>query len=267
MEGIALVHFITDAPPLFVASMLGMGCGPLLALVASSCLKRNIDGNDSNSEPTMVNSNIFDYNHTLEEACLSIETFFQNNKDSYCEQFKSALHLWQRHRSQVWQAPSSIYGHYKNDEMYTDFNKATQISYRLSCTRSHSKKYAHKREDLLPCLGDWLIPVDELNRTNFLDDILKQGAETGTINNTESSNETTPWKWVVDLKDYDVEIVSMIHCGCLTVAIPLRPYQWWGSKSYRSNSLPVDGSGSFGRLGPKRSLGRYVHLRPSTAGK
>ena len=114
---------------------------------------------------------------------------------------------------------------------------------------------------------DWLIPVDELNRTNFLDDILKQGAETGTINNTESSNETTPWKWVVDLKDYDVEIVSMIHCGCLTVAIPLRPYQWWGSKSYRSNSLPVDVSGSFGRLGPKRSLDRYVHLRPSTAGK
>jgi hypothetical protein len=261
LEGIVLLLFLTHAPPLFVASMLGMG--PLLALVASSCLKSNI--NDNGKDPTMVDGKLFDYKHTLEDANATIETFFQSNTDSYLKQFKSALHLWQKHTAQVWHVPNSIYGHYK-DEIHTA-SKATEISYRLSCIRSHSKKYAHKREELLPCLGDWLIPVDELNQTNFLDDILKQKEYTGATNNySATSNKTTQWKWVVDLTDYDVEIVTLIHSGCLTVAMPLRPYQRWGSKSYRSNCLPVDGSGSFGRLGPKRSLGRYIHLRPSTAG-
>ena len=250
LEGIVLVAFRTDAPPNFVASMLGMGCGPLLALTISTCLQVPSPGEEHKYSncPIIADGKIFDYDQTLESAHLTIDNFFESCKDKYSKLFQSAFQLWQRHKKEVWYASNSIYGHF-NERGQGEGSHST-ISYRLSCTRSHSKKYSHKREALVPHLGEWLLPTDITNQ--HLGSI--PGKSQGT-------------KWIVDLKNYDIEIVSMIHDGCLTIAIPLRPYQLWGSRSYRSNTIPIDGSGCFGRLGPKRSLGRYIHLRPSTAGK
>lgn len=259
LEGAVLVAFETDAPPLFVASMSGMGCGPLLAMVTSSCFE--IDTKNE-PDPTTIDCRVFDYDQTLDEGRSAIQNFFIKIKDTYFEKFESAVQLWQRHRKEVWFVHNSIYGHYKSQDDKDASEQAQQISYRLSCTRSHSKKYAHQREDLVPLLADFVIPVDKVNQIQ-LDPVSKQRHD----NNTTDAEMSNEMSWVVDLKDYDVEIVSLIHYGCLTVAIPLRPYQLWGSRSYRSNTIPCDGSGSFGRLGPKRSLGRFVHLRPSTAGE
>ena len=251
LEGIVLLAFRTDAPPIFVASMPGMGCGPLLALTISTCLQLSStreENNDLNYLTPLDDGEIFDYDQTLEQACLSIDNFFKSSIDTYCKLFQSALQLWQRHKEQVWYASNSIYGNY--DEKGQGRGSHDTISYRLSCTRSHSRKYAHQREALVPHLGEWLLPTNITNQH---------------VVSTPGKSQRA--KWIADLKNYDIEIVSMIHEGCLTIAIPLRPYQLWGSRSYRSNNIPIDGSGCFGRLGPKRSLGRFIHLRPSTAGK
>ena len=263
LEGVVLVSFQTDAPPLFVASMSGMGCGPLLALITSSCLQvLTPDVADSNC-PHVIEEKVFDYNQTIDQARSAIESFFVNDKESYSRQFQRALQLWQRHREDVWYAPNSIYGDYsgkytEDDGQPKPAAPCNTIYYRLSCTRSHSKKYSHQREALVSHLGDWVIPVDLPNRIQV---------RSTTRDESHRSILKEPIKWVVNLKDYDIEIVSMIHYGCLTVALPLRPYQLWRSKSYRSNTIPSDGSGFFGRLGPKKSLGRFICLRPSTAGK
>ena len=263
LEGVVLVSFQTDAPPLFVASMSGMGCGPLLALITSSCLQMPTSDDTKSNCPNIVEEKVFDYNQSIDQARSAIESFFVNNKGSYCRQFQRALHLWQRHREDVWYAPNSIYGDYHGKNTTDDKQEKpaaayNTIYYRLSCTRSHSKKYSHQREELVPTLGDWVIPGDlqcgfHLRPTTIID--------------SHSSSPKEPTKWVVNLKDYDIEIVSMVHYGCLTVAFPLRPYQLWQTKGYRSNIIPSDGSGVFGRLGPKKSLGRFICLRPSTAGK
>jgi hypothetical protein len=265
LEGVVLVSFKTNAPPLFVASMSGMGCGPLLALVTSSCLQMPLtDEHESvSNDPKLVEGNIFHYEQTMAQSCSAIESFVNKDKDAYFKHFQSALDLWHRHTTEVWHASNSIYGHYKayeNDAKTLD--QQASIRYRVSCTRTHSKKYSStEREELVPHFAELVLPTDNLHRIK-----LRSVSSHSTIINSKSTIRLDPTRWVVNLKDYDVEIVGMIHYGCLSIAIPLRPYQLWGSRSYRSNGIPVDGSGSFGRLGPKRSLGRYIHLRPSTAG-
>eukprot|EP00804_Cyclotella_cryptica_P016692 CCRYP_002004-RA/>CCRYP_002004-RA protein AED:0.27 eAED:0.27 QI:403/0.33/0.25/1/0/0/4/0/698 len=288
-EGIALLSFRTNAPPIFVASMSGMGCGPLLALITSSCLQMRSQGHNTNSHTSKLfeEGEILDYGQTLEQSCLALETFFNKNKSDYLDHFQSALLLWHEHAEKVWYVPNSIYGDYhgqskENTESTQSTSKPNlnkpkprqrPFSYRLSCMRTHSKKYSYQREALLPYLGRWVIPWDDLHQLQ-----LRSNSGNG-INSARSEDHASNLNaahegsdWVVNLKDYDVEILTIIHSCCVSVAIPLRPYQLWSSKAYSSNTLPTDGTGMFGRLGvdartKSNHRNSFVHLRPSTAGR
>eukprot|EP00804_Cyclotella_cryptica_P016691 CCRYP_002004-RC/>CCRYP_002004-RC protein AED:0.33 eAED:0.33 QI:0/0.25/0/1/0/0.2/5/0/628 len=258
-EGIALLSFRTNAPPIFVASMSGMGCGPLLALITSSCLQMRSQGHNTNSHTSKLfeEGEILDYGQTLEQSCLALETFFNKNKSDYLDHFQSALLLWHEHAEKVWYVPNSIYGDYhgqskENTESTQSTSKPNlnkpkprqrPFSYRLSCMRTHSKKYSYQREALLPYLGRWVIPWDDLHQLQ-----LRSNSGNG-INSARSEDHASNLNaahegsdWVVNLKDYDVEILTIIHSCCVSVAIPLRPYQLWSSKAYSSNTLPTDGT-------------------------
>ncbi|KAL7471252.1 hypothetical protein ACHAXS_011559 [Conticribra weissflogii] len=149
IEGISLISFSTSAPPRFVASMTGMGCGPLLALITSS-----------------QSEQILNFNQTIEESLDSIQAITKGC-DNYFDRFHSALRLWHHHAYEVWFAADSIYGLNENSSPYkvdvtTDSERPRKVSniiqqkfaYRLSCLRSHSKRYSYKREALLPYLDD-----------------------------------------------------------------------------------------------------------------
>lgn len=251
-EGCVLISFCTNAPPSCVASMKGMGCGPLLALITSS------------------KEEILQLSATLEQSMTSIEHLLKDPSNNYFEKFQSAMQLWKRHVNEVWFVPDSIYGVYRQSSTM-DTAKVTQppFAYRLSCMRTHSKKYSYKRELLLPHLASLVIPWDDLHRMNLNGDGRECNEIKGTRGRDENDSSTAQHpEWHVNLTDYDLEILTIIHSQCVSVAIPLRPYQHWGSKAYSSNTIPTDGSGSFGRLGadPISGSRSSVHLRPSVAG-
>ena len=279
LEGVALLSFSTNATPIFVASMSGMGCGPLLALRTSSCVQ--MPSGKKESIPTgnlQVPSDckVFNFDQTLDQSCSAIKEFFSKDDDGYFEHFQSALKLWHRHAVEVWHSPNSIYGDYKErskEKHETNIESAgtamsqsekhQPVSYRLSCVRTHSKRYSYNRQELLPSLGQWAIPWTRLHQ-------IELGEHSGARKDAKGNKDYTTCDWTVDLKDYDFEIVTIIHSGSLTLGIPLRPYQLLSSKAYSSNAIPSDGTGLFGRLGTaykRRALNSFVHLRPSTAGR
>lgn len=322
-EGISLISFSTNAPPRFVASMSGMGCGPLLAMITSS-----------------QSEQILRFDQKMQESLASIRAMTEGC-DNYFEHFHSAIRLWNRHANEVWFAADSIYGldesssPYKRD-VKTESDRPVKMSnilrqkiaYRLSCLRSQSKKFAYKRETMLPYLDDLVIPwrcldsiqsstttiksedIESSNITNNKNNekkrkmgTLYEGKEQMNRNQAPAlvvtqSNESTNSlqhgqqihnrnsNWHVDLKNYDVEILTIIHNCCVTVAIPLRPYQHWGTKSYSSNQIPMDGTGGgwFASPGARLKVNKsscehqgsakmfnfpdgFLRLRPSTAGK
>ena len=242
-EGLIPLIFETDAPPMVVAGIRGMGCGPLLALVASSHLKTSAD--------------VFGYEQNAEEALASASGFVgarggtntENNtqiRADYLSQFQQALSVWFDHAENVWYANNGdFYGmdmadptnRAKGDSLEAKRSGAEPLSFRMSCTRTYSKKYKHwKREDIMAPLADLIVPTDDL----------QLGKD--------------PWK--VDMKKHDFEVLVVIHDTALTIGIVLRPYQAIGSKTYSNGTLPPDILPPFikGDTGSE-----VVRLRPSTA--
>ena len=255
-EGLIPLTFETDAPPKVVAGIRGMGCGPLLALVASSHL-----GSQTQSAPADA-STIFGYEQTAEEALASASAFVDTDagagggaidekdnarfKCEYLSRFRQALSLWFDHAEHVWYGNN---GEFYGVDMADPTNKSkanslrakrsgdTPPSFRVSCCRTHSKKYKHwRREDIIAQLSDLVVPSDDL----------------------EAGKE--PWK--VDLTKHDFEVLIMIHDTALTIGIVLRPYQAIGSKTYSNGTLPPDILPPFIK---GDSGAEVVRLRPSTA--
>ena len=255
-EGLIPLTFETDAPPKVVAGIRGMGCGPLLALVASSHL-----GSQSQSA-SVDTSTIFGYEQTAEEALASASAFVDTDagagggaidekdnarfKCEYLSRFRQALSLWFDHAEHVWYGNN---GEFYGVDMADPTNKSkanslrakrsgdTPPSFRVSCCRTHSKKYKHwRREDIIAQLSDLVVPSDDL----------------------EAGKE--PWK--VDLTKHDFEVLIMIHDTALTIGIVLRPYQAIGSKTYSNGTLPPDILPPFIK---GDSGAEVVRLRPSTA--
>jgi len=252
-EGLMPLTFQTNAPPKVVAGVRGMGCGPLLALVTSSH-----PGVACPSVP--AHAGVFDYEQSAEEALASASAFVgvdgdglhtstenrAQNRTNYLSRFRQALSLWFNHAEHVWYAND---GEFYGIDMVDPTNQArgnslqakrsgdVPLSFRISCTRTYSKKYKHwKRDSIIGPLADLIVPSDDL----------QFGKE--------------PWK--VDMKKHDFEVLVVIHDTALTIGIVLRPYQAIGSKTFSNGMLPPDILPPFvkGDTGAE-----VVRLRPSTA--
>ena len=230
--------------------------------------------------------------------------------EGYASKFRSALSLWRDHAGDVWYAQGGeFYGlplpppgrgdDYDNsgdvedppDRRLLDLGEKmaglAPLSYRVSCMRSHGKRYGWRREDLIPPLSDIFVPIE----SSPCHSVSHSGSGSGTSDRGKEEEEKKgegeegrEWpllRWSVDLKRYDLEVVVIIHDNSVTVAIPLRPYQHLGARGYSSGKVPPDvtppyilrpggglGSGPISGPGPggdRRPLPHLVRLRPSTA--
>ena len=235
LEGQRLLHFKTNAPPKVVAQVRAMGCGPLLALVASSCNHPKINGVE-----------VMGFKDSLEVASQNLASFMEKiGNDNYKVSFSNAMSLWLRHAIEVWAHSLDISTFMSTKEMESNknsFDSVTAIKadndnvewkdtysrclerkmkdeipfrYRLSFIRSYSKEYSYKREDLITKIAGIFNPVG-----------LYQGRG-------EES-------FVVDLKNYDFEIVLIVLENSVNVGIALRPYQLLGARGFSSGTMPPD---------------------------
>jgi hypothetical protein len=225
LEGKCIIQFNTDAPPSVVASLRPMGSGQLLAIITSSDSKQIFKNDDS-----------------LEDAIASLSSHLDDTgSNEYNEQFYRALDLWGRHVQQVWSKSIDIKRHLQspvskkrpflesrwddeedNDSMH-DLRKHfrnildsdKQLKYRVSCLRAHTKDYKYKRDDLIPSLADILIP-------------------------SSKSDDGKAKRFAVDLRNFDFEVVGLVHDNRLVVGISLNHYQYVGARSYCSGKMPPD---------------------------
>ncbi|ACI65298.1 predicted protein [Phaeodactylum tricornutum CCAP 1055/1] len=68
--------------------------------------------------------------------------------------------------------------------------------------------------------------------------------------------------WIVDLENYDIEIVLLLRSNRVAIGLATRPYQYLGAKSFDKGALPPDVSRPYlsGQV-----LSKVLRLRPSTA--
>ena len=228
LEGKSLIQFETDAPAEVVVKIRSMGCGPLLAVVTTSCIYTTKDLGI-----------IFKNEYSVDESMTALSAFIgEVDSGNYLQNFTTALDLWAEHAGNIWLSSKDVERYLRanprrkrpredtdtseTSEMATLFDDLTlklrgesQIKYRLSCLRSFTKNYKYKREELITHLPGQLIPDMKL-----------------------SDGETK--KFVVDLKNYDFELVVLIHSETVTVAIALNPYKYVGARSYCSGNIPPD---------------------------
>jgi len=223
LEGKSIIQFATNAPPLVVASIRPMGSGQLLAIIT-----------------TFGNNKVLKKEDSLEVAIASLSSYIEEmNSNDYCEKFSRAMELWSRHAQQVWSRSSDIELYRRSivskkrpseetcrnngeDSMhglrshFSDILKSdSQLKYRASCLRADTKDYKYKRDDIIPTLADLLIPS-----TNLDDGKTK--------------------KFIVDLRNFDFEVVGLVHRGSLVAGISLNYYQHVGARSYCSGRIPPD---------------------------
>jgi hypothetical protein len=139
-----------------------------------------------------------------------------------------ALDLWKGHVKAAWQLSDE-----EQAEKVEKLEGRKPLRYRLSCIRTDSKSQSYSRQELLAAVADIFAPVP-----------------------------THGEKWIVDLVNYDVEVVLLVRPHCLAVGLALRPYRQVGAKSCSSGTIPPDISPPY-LSGPV--LSGLVRLRPSTA--
>jgi hypothetical protein len=169
-------------------------------------------------------------NQSLLEAEQKLENMLDGlGEELFEKKFRHALNLWKEHVIKDWSQRN--YGGRTN---HTLANLAFErLKYRMSCVRTESKKYKYGRHELLAS--------DAVNRM-----IPK-----------EYRNQ-----WTVDLKWYDLEVVWLQRSHCLAIALALRPYQWYETRSFADGVIPPDVSEPFLSGG---ALSGVVRLRPTTA--
>lgn len=107
------------------------------------------------------------------------------------------------------------------------------LRYRLSCLRDDSKKYSYSRQELLTAVADAVVPESRTTK-----------------------------HWIVDLTNFDLEIVLLMRGTALAVGLSVRPYRQLKAKSFSGGVLPPDISPPYlsGEV-----LSRVTRLRPCTA--
>ena len=162
---------------------------------------------------------------SLEEAIQRVESLVKSQDYP----FQSALELWHKHVKVSWGLSDEELAQI---EAKIQRENEASMRYRLSCIRSDSEKYQYARHHFLAQAADIIVP--------------------------EFKGEA----WTVDLTDFDLEVVLLVHSHALAVGLALRPYKQLEVKSFASGSIPVDTSRPHLSSG---TLATVIRLRPSTA--
>jgi hypothetical protein len=169
---------------------------------------------------------------TLPEAEEQIERILDGLGEELLEtKFRTALNVWKEHVMKDWSQRN--FGGRTNRTLDNLDSLEQSLSYRMSCMRTESKKYKYGRHELLAS--------DAVNR--MIPKVLQS-------------------QWSVDLKRYDLEVVLLQRSHCLAIALALRPYQWYETRSFADGVIPPDVSEPFLSGG---ALSGVVRLRPTTA--
>lgn len=212
LEGKTLIQIDTNAPPITMARIRSLGCGPLLALVHTSF----------GSNEDIVNTT-----QQVQEATSNFKSYFDLIRKEYDACFCDAMKLWQSHVKKVWTESSdvkkfldnrkvkkrTINDTIKKVEINLNLDDDDLVKYRCSLLRSHSKDFKYKRDEIIAQLCGFSIP---------------------NLNNNSGK------KLVVDLDNFDMEVVVFLHDGLITVAISLDYYQYIGAKSFCSGTIAPD---------------------------
>lgn len=160
----------------------------------------------------------------------SLEEAIQRTQDLVKSQdypFKTAMDLWHKHVASSWDL--------SEEELKAIDDKLQgkmAMKYRLSCIRSDSVSYEYTRREYLSQAAGIVVP-----------DVYGE-------------------VWEVDLVDYDVEVVLLVHPYALAVGLSLRPYRQLEMRSFSKGSMPADTSRP--HLSAE-TLASVIRLRPSTA--
>jgi hypothetical protein len=165
-----------------------------------------------------------DESQSLEEAV----AYLRQKAEASNYSLGPALDLWKGHVKAAWKLSDE-----EQSEIVEKLEGRKPLRYRLSCIRTESKKQSYTRQELLASVADIFAPVP-----------------------------THGQKWIVDLVNYDVEVVLLMRPDCLAVGLALRPYRQVGAKSCSAGVIPPDISPPYlsGEV-----LSGLVRLRPSTA--
>ena len=160
---------------------------------------------------------------SLDEAKISITEMINN-----VHVFKKALDLWICAATTAW--PRLWPNECDNKYVMQVLSKKSNFelySFRASCLRTKSESYSYLREALTKVMGDAI-----------------------------------PFAWKVDMRNYDIEIVSMVYTNVGTaLGLTLLPYQFLSNRNLSSGKLTPDIIPPFVTQG----LQNLVSLRPSTA--
>ena len=160
---------------------------------------------------------------SLEEAILRVECLVKNKEYP----FQLAINLWHKHVKASWDLSEE-----KLSQIESKLLGEQPMKYRLSCVRSNSEAYQYTRLQFLSNVVDFIVP------------------------------EKFEKAWKVDLTNYDLEVVVLLHPHALAVGITLRPYKQLRVKAFAGGSIPLDTS----RPHLSRDiLSNTIRLRPSTA--
>lgn len=147
----------------------------------------------------------------------------------HCKQdmFDSVLQVWERYVMDCWNLTVS-----QKESIRNRLSGKEPVRYRLSCLRNDSKSFSYSRQELLTRAASFVIP-DKFGKT-----------------------------WIVDLENYDIEIVLLLRSNRVAIGLATRPYQYLGAKSFDKGALPPDVSRPYlsGQV-----LSKVLRLRPSTA--
>jgi hypothetical protein len=171
--------------------------------------------------------------HSLEEAMESLQTALRQRRNC----FDAALDIWYRHVQCCWSLSQA-----QNEEVAAKYQGKTPMTFRFSCVRSESKRYKYTRQQFLAAAGTFLVPDKMLDV------------------NAETIGKRAPWK--VDLSNFDVEIVFLVHPHSLAIGLSLRPYLQADALTFASGKIPPDITPPYI---PGRITAGFVRLRPTTA--
>jgi hypothetical protein len=161
---------------------------------------------------------------TLQETVEYMQEY-SATKASSLNGWNRAIHVWYQHAHQCWNL--STVQHTELSERYA----TSTLRYRVSCLRTDSKRYAYTRRDFITAVVDILVPLDITQ------------------------------DWIVDLVQYDIEIVILVLSHGISVGIALRPYRQLELKSFSTGNLPADIHFPYA---PHQIMSDVVRLRPST---
>ena len=167
---------------------------------------------------------------SLELASQQIRDLLHSDDSTFT--LHAAYSAWSDHIQDYWK---DVLTESQMEQLRRRLSAQEPLRFRLSCMRSHSRRYKYSRSELLNSIATTILPV----------------------------NDTTTSTWTVDLKDYDLEIVVLLRESALAIGLSLRPNAWFGAQSFCHGNLPSEMTPPHPLL--TRDFVGITRLRPSTA--